>query len=109
MSLLKRRSAIWCVAVLMGVAMANENCGGKSGLDQTPPTANGEPRFYIEERNRLGEQTSPYLLQHAQNPVHWYPWGEEAFEAARTQHKPIFLSIGYSTCLLVPCDGTREF
>ena len=52
----------------------------------------------LEGRNRLGEETSPYLLQHAQNPVHWYPWGEEAFEAARAQNKPIFMSIGYSTC-----------
>ena len=52
----------------------------------------------LEGRNRLGEETSPYLLQHAQNPVHWYPWGAEAFEAARTQNKPIFMSIGYSTC-----------
>lgn len=59
--------------------------------DQTPPTAN-------EGRNRLGETTSPYLLQHAQNPVHWWPWGEEAFAAARAQDKPIFMSIGYSTC-----------
>ena len=52
----------------------------------------------LEGRNRLGEETSPYLLQHALNPVHWYPWGEEAFEAARAQNKPIFMSIGYSTC-----------
>ncbi len=48
--------------------------------------------------NRLAETTSPYLLQHQHNPVDWYPWGEEAFEAAREQNKPIFLSIGYSTC-----------
>jgi hypothetical protein len=48
--------------------------------------------------NRLADETSPYLLQHAQNPVDWYPWGEEAFESARLQNKPIFLSIGYSTC-----------
>ncbi len=48
--------------------------------------------------NRLAGQTSPYLLQHAQNPVDWYPWGEEAFEAARHENKPIFLSVGYSTC-----------
>ena len=48
--------------------------------------------------NRLVDETSPYLLQHAYNPVHWYPWGEEAFEAARRENKPIFLSIGYSTC-----------
>ncbi|MCH2139846.1 MAG: DUF255 domain-containing protein [Phycisphaerales bacterium] len=48
--------------------------------------------------NRLIHETSPYLLQHARNPVDWYPWGEEAFEAARREDKPIFLSIGYSTC-----------
>ncbi len=48
--------------------------------------------------NRLADETSPYLLQHAHNPVDWYPWGEEAFERARKEDKPIFLSIGYSTC-----------
>src|ERR1035441_5557201 len=48
--------------------------------------------------NRLAEQKSPYLLQHAHNPVDWYPWGEEAFEKARVERRPIFLSIGYSTC-----------
>jgi len=48
--------------------------------------------------NRLVSTTSPYLLQHAHNPVDWYPWGEEAFTKARDEHKPIFLSIGYSAC-----------
>src|ERR1700739_4695118 len=48
--------------------------------------------------NRLAGGKSPYLLQHAHNPVEWYPWGEEAFEKARRERKPIFLSIGYSTC-----------
>ena len=51
-----------------------------------------------DKPNRLIEQSSPYLLQHAYNPVDWYAWGEEAFEQARRQDKPIFLSIGYSTC-----------
>ncbi len=49
-------------------------------------------------KNRLGNQSSPYLLQHADNPVDWYPWGDEAFERARALDKPIFLSIGYSAC-----------
>ena len=49
-------------------------------------------------KNRLAQEKSPYLLQHAGNPVDWYPWGEEAFARARTLDKPIFLSIGYSTC-----------
>jgi uncharacterized protein len=48
--------------------------------------------------NRLEREKSPYLLQHADNPVDWWPWGEEAFAKARTENKPIFLSIGYSTC-----------
>ena len=48
--------------------------------------------------NRLSQEKSPYLLQHADNPVDWYPWGEEAFEKARRENKPVFLSIGYSTC-----------
>ncbi|MFC2947304.1 thioredoxin domain-containing protein [Virgibacillus sediminis] len=48
--------------------------------------------------NRLIHEKSPYLLQHADNPVDWYPWGEEAFEKAKKENKPIFLSIGYSTC-----------
>jgi uncharacterized protein YyaL (SSP411 family) len=48
--------------------------------------------------NRLSKETSPYLLQHQHNPVDWYPWGPEAFEAARSQNKPIFVSVGYSTC-----------
>src|SRR5579872_2200272 len=48
--------------------------------------------------NRLIHEKSPYLLQHAHNPVDWYAWGPEAFEAARGQNKPIFLSVGYSTC-----------
>jgi len=48
--------------------------------------------------NRLAQETSPYLLQHADNPVDWYPWGEEAFERARAEDKPILLSVGYAAC-----------
>jgi uncharacterized protein YyaL (SSP411 family) len=48
--------------------------------------------------NRLAEETSPYLLQHADNPVEWYPWGDEAFTRAREQDRPILLSVGYSAC-----------
>ncbi len=61
---------------------------------QTSPTQLLKPMH----TNRLIHEKSPYLLQHAHNPVDWYPWGPEAFEAARKQDKPIFLSIGYSTC-----------
>ena len=48
--------------------------------------------------NRLIHETSPYLLQHAHNPVDWYPWGEEALQKARNENKPILVSIGYSAC-----------
>ena len=48
--------------------------------------------------NHLINESSPYLLQHAHNPVQWYPWGQEAFDRAKKEHKLIFLSIGYSTC-----------
>jgi uncharacterized protein YyaL (SSP411 family) len=52
----------------------------------------------LKKANRLIEETSPYLLQHAHNPVDWYPWGDEAFQKARAEDKPILLSIGYSSC-----------
>jgi len=56
------------------------------------------PMIDNRHSNRLIDEKSPYLLQHADNPVDWYPWGEEAFERARAEDKPIFLSIGYSSC-----------
>jgi len=59
--------------------------------------------------NRLIQEKSPYLLQHAYNPVDWYPWCEEAFEKARSEHKPIFLSIGYSTCHWCHVMGHESF
>src|SRR3979490_2634190 len=48
--------------------------------------------------NRLARETSPYLLQHAENPVDWYAWGDEAFAKARAEDKPVLLSVGYSAC-----------
>ncbi len=56
------------------------------------------PQQVRRPANRLATEISPYLLQHAYNPVDWYPWGEEAFARARAEDKPVFLSIGYSTC-----------
>jgi len=64
-------------------------------------SANLKAQGVLEEpqrANRLANEKSPYLLQHADNPVEWFPWGKEAFEKARRENKPIFLSIGYSTC-----------
>jgi uncharacterized protein YyaL (SSP411 family) len=62
--------------------------------DQEKKPSMNSPKY----ENRLIKEKSPYLLQHAHNPVDWYPWGEEAFEKSRKEDKPIFLSIGYSTC-----------
>jgi uncharacterized protein YyaL (SSP411 family) len=56
------------------------------------------PMSTAQHTNRLAKETSPYLLQHAHNPVDWYPWGPEAFERAKREDKPVFLSIGYSAC-----------
>src|SRR5207245_8400786 len=53
---------------------------------------------YGASMNRLAQETSPYLLQHADNPVDWYPWGEEALARAREEDKPILLSVGYAAC-----------
>ncbi len=68
------------------------------GPDYVPRTEHlrddGSPRYV----NRLVLERSPYLLQHAHNPVNWFPWGEEAFERARAEGKPVLLSVGYSTC-----------
>ena len=64
-----------------------------SGIDTA-----GLPPDGGEDFNRLIFEKSPYLLQHAENPVDWYPWGEAAFDRARAEDKPVFLSIGYSTC-----------
>ncbi len=63
--------------------------------------------------NRLAESTSPYLLQHADNPVEWYPWGEEAFAATRKRDVPVFLSVGYFACHwcheVAPSTAVGEF
>jgi len=70
----------------------------KKGTSYKPRTKHLEKNGQAKYTNRLFLETSPYLLQHAHNPVNWYPWGEEAFEAAREKNLPVLLSIGYSTC-----------
>ncbi|XP_067914007.1 spermatogenesis-associated protein 20 isoform X2 [Heterodontus francisci] len=65
------------------------------GSDEPPRSLGPKPK---QHSNRLINEKSPYLLQHAHNPVDWYPWGEEAFAKAKKEDKPIFLSVGYSTC-----------
>src|SRR5579883_956104 len=84
-------------------ACPGESAGGRS--DPRRPRRGSASRSLSRHSNRRGismnrlaGEQSPYLLQHAHNPVDWYPWGEAAFEKARRENKPIFLSIGYSTC-----------
>ena len=55
-------------------------------------------RYFALMPNRLAAATSPYLLQHQDNPVDWFPWGDEAFQAARDRDRPVLLSVGYSAC-----------
>jgi len=89
--------------LLLGCADAGDRSGGEEEHHQrraipTSETLAGLPPDGGDEWNRLVFEKSPYLLQHAANPVDWYPWGDEAFERARAEGKPVFLSIGYSTC-----------
>jgi uncharacterized protein YyaL (SSP411 family) len=88
------RQALGCALVgilSIGIARAAEPKRTQSeSMSQAPETP--------AHTNRLAREKSPYLLQHQHNPVDWYPWGNEAFEKARREDKPIFLSIGYSTC-----------
>ena len=69
-----------------------------SCLKYQPRTRHLEPDGWATYTNRLFLESSPYLLQHAHNPVNWYPWGDEAFDTAEKLNRPVFVSIGYSTC-----------
>ncbi|HEU5347641.1 MAG TPA: thioredoxin domain-containing protein [Ktedonobacterales bacterium] len=71
---------------------------GANETAETPETADDARETGQTHVNRLISESSPYLLQHAHNPVDWYPWGEEAFEKARAKDRPVLLSIGYSAC-----------
>ncbi len=68
------------------------------GKEYRPRTKHLRPDGWAKYTNRLFLETSPYLLQHAHNPVNWFPWGDEAFELGRKHSRPVFVSIGYSTC-----------
>ena len=71
---------------------------GAKGAEYKPRTHHLRPDGTARYTNRLMLRPSPYLLQHAHNPVNWFPWGDEAFERARAEGKPVLLSVGYSTC-----------
>jgi hypothetical protein len=84
------------ILALVWLVTANHNDAGPTPVDARP--AESAATKMSEHTNRLAQEKSPYLLQHAHNPVDWYPWGEDAFAKARRENKPIFLSVGYSTC-----------
>ncbi|MBI5367202.1 MAG: thioredoxin domain-containing protein [Planctomycetes bacterium] len=81
---------------LLGLAFGTWTAARAAAGD--PPAPAGTEPPAPAPANRLARESSPYLLQHAHNPVDWYPWGAEAFARAQAEDKPIFLSIGYSTC-----------
>ena len=81
---------------------STRSCGRRRANPTTagpaPPPSPRRPARSLHGVNRLADETSPYLRQHADNPVDWYPWGDEAFARARADDKPILLSVGYSAC-----------
>jgi uncharacterized protein len=93
------RRVYYCLFMLAGLLYC-PGCGQPVDLGQEGKEAMGTVVHGTGDGklNRLKDSVSPYLRQHATNPVDWYQWGEEAFEKARAENKPIFLSIGYSTC-----------
>jgi len=87
---------IGIIGVVLAVGVSLPILTGRVNLraaDELEAAAKGANR----PTNRLAEETSPYLLQHAHNPVDWYPWGPAAFARAKAEGKPIFLSVGYSS------------
>src|SRR5690242_8696858 len=76
--------------IVLFVMTASASCGQGEHAPE-----DREPYPYT---NALIHTTSPYLLEHAHNPVNWYPWGKEAFQKAKDEHKPLIISIGYSAC-----------
>ena len=84
--------------VPMELAKQYEAMRIRKGTDYKPRTKHLDKTGWARFTNRLFLESSPYLLQHAHNPVNWYPWGDEAFETARQKNLPVLLSVGYSTC-----------
>lgn len=82
------------IVITLGILLTGASLNGEPGVSDSSRA----PINKLEHTNRLIHSASPYLIAHADNPVDWYPWGEEALERARVEDKPIFLSIGYATC-----------
>ncbi|MEM7312975.1 MAG: ATPase, T2SS/T4P/T4SS family [Planctomycetota bacterium] len=98
---MKPRYSILVVCITLSIAMTRHFCA--EDAHTRPPLPSKEeiaklPEDGGDEFNRLIFEKSPYLLQHARNPIDWYPWGEEAFKKAAEENKPVFMSVGYTTC-----------
>jgi uncharacterized protein YyaL (SSP411 family) len=90
-------AASYFIAPTLALALVACNVKPNRNHLNTTVSTNAAPAIHAHT-NRLAREKSPYLLQHAHNPVDWFAWGQEAFAKARSENKPIFLSIGYSTC-----------
>src|SRR5687767_3214893 len=88
--------------ISLSMAIGVTFCGGVGGVvggvSGSAMSHSGPDMVHDRMANRLAGETSPYLLQHRDNPVDWYPWGDEAFARARAEGKPVFVSIGYAAC-----------
>lgn len=99
-----------CVIPLLLLCAAGAGCGGEQdAAPSAPANEDGQSASGGDGRNRLAGETSPYLLQHADNPVDWYPWSDAAFATAKREDKPVFLSVGYSTCHWCHVMETESF
>ncbi len=93
-----RQKKLWIAGVTLFVALGLNQGYRLGAMAMTKQDVTQQARPKGSHTNRLAQETSPYLLQHARNPVDWYPWDAEAFARAKEEDKPVFLSIGYSTC-----------
>ncbi len=101
---------VLCAIPLLLIMASGPGRGGEQDSPSPVPAEDAEsPAGDGDECNRLAGESSPYLLQHARNPVDWYPWSDAAFAKAKKEDKPVFLSVGYSTCHWCHVMETESF
>ena len=82
------------IIVALLVTVSHSYCASEENMQEN--TGHNDPKH--KYTNRLIDESSPYLIMHAHNPVNWYPWGKEAFDKAKKENKPVIVSIGYAAC-----------